>query len=66
MPLGHGNPCGLPFPAILVLNLCETKKDTRHETSYGATEVELLRNHHDAYPPFTPLRQQIHALALAA
>jgi hypothetical protein len=27
-------------------------------------EVELLGHHHDAHPPFTPIRQQIHPLAL--
>src|SRR5205823_6048972 len=36
------------------------------ETSHGATEVELLRNDHDAHPPFTPICQEIHPLALAS
>src|SRR5919204_737492 len=36
------------------------------ETPHSATEVELLGDHHDAYPSFTPIRQQIHPLALAS
>lgn len=66
LPFRDGNPRRLAFASVFLFDFRQAKHHTRQHASHRATEVNLLRDGHDADALFTPFSEQSDAFVLAA